>query len=45
MYEVAKGFMPRIFKAEDPSDCIIFDEYQEVMEMYFITEGFIGIGY
>ena len=36
--------LPRRFK-DDDYDHIIYDEDQEVDEMYFIQEGFIGIGY
>lgn len=36
--------MPRKF---DPigDDKIIYDEEEEVLEMYFVTEGIIGIGF
>ena len=36
--------MPRIFSPHD-EDKIIYDENQEVSELYFIQEGFIGIGF
>lgn len=35
----AKGLMPRIFRYEDQADRIIYDENQEVGEMYFLREG------
>jgi len=39
------GMMPRKFHAEDNEDKYICFEEQEVGEMYFITEGFVGIGF
>ena len=39
----AIGLMPRKFDSEDPIDRIIYEENQEVAEMYFVTEGKIGI--
>jgi len=39
------GMMPRKFHAEDSEDKFICLEEQEVGEMYFITEGFVGIGF
>ena len=45
LYEVAYGFMPRKFEAENDEDKIIYDEEEEVTEMYFITEGCVGIGF
>lgn len=36
--------MPRRFLYTD-DDKIIYDEDQEVDEMYFILDGFVGIGY
>ena len=36
--------MPRKFEATD-DDQIIYDEEEEVPEMYFITEGIVGIGF
>jgi hypothetical protein len=44
LYDSAFGFMPRSF---DPTsdDKVIYDEEEEVQEMYFITQGTIGIGY
>lgn len=35
--------MPRKFDSEDPIDKIIYEEDQEVAEMYFVNEGKIGI--
>jgi len=37
--------MPRKFEAENNEDKIIYDEEEEVTEMYFITDGCIGIGF
>lgn len=42
--DLSYGFLPRQFLAND-EDRIIFDENQEVAELYFIQEGFIGIGF
>ena len=36
--------MPRYF-SDTGDDRIIYEEEQEVAEMYFIVKGFIGIGY
>ena len=44
LYDVAFGFMPRKFEATE-EDQIIYDEEEEVPEMYFITEGIVGIGF
>jgi hypothetical protein len=45
MYEISLGFLPRIFKSDDPVDRIICEEDQEVSEMYFVIKGFIGFGF
>ena len=42
--ELAYGFQPRVFFANE-EDRMIYDENQEVAELYFIQEGFIGIGF
>tara|TARA_B110000285_G_C15070360_1_gene587549 strand:- start:260 stop:610 length:351 start_codon:yes stop_codon:yes gene_type:complete len=44
MTAMTKGFMPRYF-SDTGDDRIIYEEEQEVAEMYFIVKGFIGIGY
>ena len=44
LYDFAFGFMPRQFEATD-EDSIIYDEEDEVSEMYFILEGNVGVGY
>jgi len=43
-YDIAFGFMPRKFEATE-EDQIIYDEEEEVPEMYFVTEGIVGIGF
>ena len=42
LYALSKGLMPRRFDSNDPSDKIIYEENQEVAEMYFVMQGFIG---
>ena len=37
--------MPRRFDPNDENDKVIYDEEEEVTEMYFFTEGVIGIGF
>jgi len=44
LYDVAFGFMPRKFEPTE-DDKIIYDEEEEVTEMYFVTEGVIGIAF
>lgn len=44
LYDVAFGFLPRQFYPND-DDRIIYDEEQDVSEMYFIEEGIIGIAF
>ena len=44
LYDVAFGFLPRRFELTD-DDKIIYDEEEEIPEMYFILEGNVGIGY
>jgi len=36
--------MPRKFESTD-EDKIIYNEEDEITEMYFITEGIVGIGF
>ena len=45
LYDIAFGFMPRKFECQHEEDKIIYDEEEEVPEMYFITEGIVGIGF
>lgn len=44
MADFTIGFMPRKFN-DIGEDRIIYEEEQEVAEMYFIVKGFVGIGY
>lgn len=44
LYDVGFGFLPRKFEPTD-EDSLIYDEEDEVPEMYFFTEGCIGIGF
>ena len=44
LYDVSFGFMPRNFE-DNEDDKIIYDEGDEVPEMYFILSGSVGIGY
>ena len=47
LYDFAYGFQPRIFQPSGQLDdeLIIYDEDQEVAEMYFILNGYVGIGF
>lgn len=42
LYDVAFGFMPRKFEANE-TDQIIYDEEDEVPELYFILDGLVGV--
>ena len=44
MAEFTLGFMPRKFN-DIGDDRIIYEEEQEVAEMYFVVKGFVGLGY
>ncbi len=44
LYDIAFGFMPRKFEANE-IDKVIYDEEDEVPELYFILEGLIGVAY
>jgi len=44
LYDVALNLSPRIFFPETHR-CIIYDEEDEVAEMYFIMKGEVGIGF
>jgi len=44
LYDIAFGFMPRKFEPTE-EDKMIYDEEEEVPEMYFIMEGIVGIGF
>lgn len=45
IYDLVFGFMPRKFDASDEQDRIIYDEEEEVSEMFFIQEGTIEIAF
>jgi hypothetical protein len=46
LYDVSYGFLPRHFDPKaDPDDEIIYDEEDEVPEMYFCLEGLVSVGY
>jgi len=44
LHDIAFGLMPRNF-TENEDENIIYDEEEEVLEMYFITSGTVGVGY
>ena len=44
LYEIAYGFMPRKFEVTE-EDSLIYDEEEDVAEMYFFADGIIGIGF
>lgn len=44
LYDIAIGFMPRKFEPT-LEDSLIYDEEEPVPELYFVTEGVIGVGY
>ena len=44
LYDISFGFMPRKFEPLD-DEKMIYDEENEVPEMYFFNEGTIGIGF
>ena len=44
LYDVAFGLKPRQFM-EQEDGFVIYDEEEEVIEMYFVVSGTIGIGY
>ena len=45
IYELVFGFMPRKFEAGNEEDKVIYDEEEEVSEMYLIMEGTIEIAF
>ena len=45
LYDIAFGFMPRKFEHLDDQDKILYDEEEDVTEMYFIIEGIVGVGF
>ena len=44
LYDIAFGFLPRTF-APEGDDRIIYDEEDDVTEMYFVTDGVIAVCY
>ena len=44
LYDIAFGLKPRHF-SENQDQSVIYDEEEEVLEMYFIVSGTVGIGY
>jgi hypothetical protein len=44
LYDISFGLKPRKFEAND-DEKLIYDEEDEVSEMYLILEGTVGIGY
>ena len=44
LYECGFGFMPRKFSPTD-IDKIIYDEEEDVPELYFVTDGVVEIGF
>ena len=44
LYDVAFGLKPRHF-SEKEDENVIYDEEEEVLEMYFILNGTVGIGF
>jgi len=44
-YDIVKGLIPRVFEENSlmHDEMIIYDEDQEIGEMYLITEGSVGI--
>jgi hypothetical protein len=45
LYDVAFGLSPRFFSSETEGENIIFDEEEEVFEMYFVMKGQVGLGF
>jgi hypothetical protein len=45
IYDCCFGLMPRRFDYADDEDKIIYDEEEEVSEIYFMTDGTIGIAF
>lgn len=46
LYDISFGFLPRSFDpGADSEDLVIYDEEDEVPEMYFCLEGVVHIGY
>ena len=44
LHDIAFGLKPRHFSSH-VDECVIYDEEEEVLEMYFIISGTVGIGF
>jgi hypothetical protein len=44
LYDVAYGLKPRHFTDKEDEN-VIYDEEEEVLEMYFVISGTVGVGY
>ena len=44
LFDVAFGLMPRLF-VDSEEENIILDEEEDVLEMYFVMQGTVGVGY
>ena len=44
-YDIAFGFMPRKFDFNDEQDKVIYNEEEDATEMYFLTDGIVGVGF
>jgi hypothetical protein len=44
LYDISFGLFPRFF-SNKLDENIIYDEEENVQEMYFIMEGKVGVGY
>ena len=44
LYDISFGLKPRIFN-KNADFCTIYDEEDEVMEMYLIQSGVVGVGF
>lgn len=42
MYDIVLGLIPRFFDSSNPLDKTIYEEDQEVPEMYFVQSGMVG---
>ena len=40
-----RGLKPRVYRANDPEDCIIFEENQAVEELLFMLTGTVSVGF
>ena len=48
LFDISFGLKPRIFKSDstrEDGETVIYDEEDEVPEMYFIKKGTVGIGF